>query len=62
MKPFATIAALFFGFIAIVHVVRLITHFQVIVGSHTVPIWASGVGVVVFSIVSIALWKEAKVK
>ena len=62
MKTFSTIAVILFGLIAVVHVVRLIVGFQVIIGSHTVPIWASMVGAVVFAFLSYALWKEAKGK
>ena len=36
MKPFTLIAAIIFGLMALLHVYRLVTHFQVIVGSHTI--------------------------
>jgi hypothetical protein len=36
MKPFTAIAAVIFALIALLHAYRLATHFQVIVGSHTI--------------------------
>jgi hypothetical protein len=46
-KPFTMIAVLIFALMALIHVYRLVTHFQIILGSHTVPMWASYVGLVV---------------
>jgi len=37
-KPFTWIAAALFALGAIVHIYRLFTHFQVVIGSHTIPI------------------------
>lgn len=59
-KPFTWIAAAFFAFGAIVHMIRLFTHFQIIVGSHTIPMWCSYVGVVVGALLSWMLCREAR--
>ena len=59
-KPFTWIAAAIFALAAIVHVIRLFTHFQVIVGSHHVPQWVSYVAIVVAAFLSWMLCREAR--
>lgn len=59
MKPFTKIAALFFGIGAIIHVYRLVSQFQVIIGSHTIPLIASWVIVLIGLVMCIGLWKES---
>lgn len=59
-KPFTWIAAAIFALAAIVHIVRLFTHFQIIVGTHHVPQWASYVGIVVAAFLSWMLCREAR--
>ena len=46
-KPFTLIAALIFAIVALLHVYRLFTQFQVVLGSHAIPMWVSYVGVLV---------------
>jgi hypothetical protein len=60
MKPFTTIAAVIFGLIALLHVYRLLTDFQVIVGSHTIPYNVSWVALVVTAVLSWGLFREAR--
>jgi hypothetical protein len=59
-KPFTWIAAAIFALIAIVHIYRLVTNFQVIIGSHTIPMWVSYVGVVIPALLSWMLCREAR--
>ena len=59
-KPFTTIAALIFGLIVLIHVYRLFTDFQVILGSHTIPMWVSYVAIVVAGGLSIGLFRESR--
>jgi hypothetical protein len=59
-KTFTWIAATIFALIALVHIVRLFTHFQIIVGSHEVPQWVSIVGVVIPAALSWMLCREAR--
>jgi hypothetical protein len=42
----------------LVHVVRLFTHFQVIIGSHSIPMWASWAGLVVAGVLAVMVWRE----
>ena len=59
-KPFTWIAAALFALAAIVHIIRLIKPFQVIVGSHSVPMWCSYVAIVVGAFLSWMLCREAR--
>ena len=59
-RPFTLIAAIIFGLMAVVHAYRIVTHFQVIVGSHTIVQGVSWVAVVVTALLSFGLFKEAR--
>lgn len=59
-KPFTLIAAVIFGLMALLHVYRLFTHFQVIVGSHTIPQAVSWIALVVTAGLSWMLLREAR--
>jgi hypothetical protein len=59
-KPFTLIAALIFACMALLHVYRLITHFQVVLGSHSIPMWVSYLGVVIPGLFAIMLYRESR--
>lgn len=59
-RPFTTIAAILFLLAALVHAYRLLTHFQLIAGSHTLPMWVSIVGIVIALILSWGLFRESR--
>ncbi|HEY7007037.1 MAG TPA: hypothetical protein VH392_11230 [Sphingomicrobium sp.] len=59
-KPFTWLAAAIFALIALIHVVRLFTHFQVVLGNHQVPDWVSYVAIVVAALFSWMLCREAR--
>ena len=59
-RPFTWIAAAIFAVMAIVHIIRLFTHFQVIVGTHSIPEWCSWVAIVVTAFLSWMLCREAR--
>ena len=59
-RPFTLIAAIIFGLMAVLHIYRLFTHFQVIVGSHTLPQGISWVALVVTGGLSWMLFREAR--
>jgi hypothetical protein len=60
MKPFTRLAAIIFGFICLAHITRIIVQFQIVIGSHTIPLWISFFGVAITAILSMALWRESK--
>lgn len=59
-KPFTLIAAVIFGLMALLHVYRLMTHFQVIVGTHTIPQYVSWIAIIVTGLLSYGLFREAR--
>jgi hypothetical protein len=59
-KPFTLIAAVIFGLMALLHVYRLVTHFQVIVGNHVLPQGASWIAAAVLALLAAMLFKESK--
>ena len=60
MKPFTTLAALIFALMALAHLYRLIRPFEVVIGSCTLPLWVSGVGVAVAGLLAVMLWRESR--
>jgi hypothetical protein len=59
-KPFTTAGVLLFALVALAHLYRLFTHFQVIFGNHRIPLWASWVGLIVPAVLAVGMWREAK--
>ena len=59
-RPFTWIASAIFALMALVHLYRLFTHFQIIVGTHAIPEWVSIVGIVVPAGLSWMLCREAR--
>jgi uncharacterized membrane protein YdbT with pleckstrin-like domain len=59
-KPFTLVAALIFAIMALLHVYRLFTHFQVILGSHEIPMTVSYIAIVVTGILAWGLYRESK--
>jgi hypothetical protein len=57
-KPFTMIAVLIFALMALLHIYRLVTHFQIILGSHVIPMWVSYVGVVVAGGLALMVYRE----
>ena len=57
-RPFTMIAALIFFAVALLHVYRIFTQFQIIIGSHTIPQWFSYFGVVIPALIAILLLRE----
>jgi len=46
-KAFATIAAVIFALFALLHLLRLVMGWSIVIDSWTVPMWVSWVGLVV---------------
>jgi hypothetical protein len=59
-KPFTWIAAALFALAAIVHIIRLFTNFNIVLGTHSIPMWCSYVGIVVAAFMSWMLCREAR--
>ncbi len=59
-RPFTWVAATIFGVMAVVHLYRLFTHFQIVIGSHSIPEWVSIVALVITAFLSWMLCREAR--
>lgn len=59
-KPFTWIAAAIFALMSIVHIIRLFTHFQITIGTHSIPEWVSYIAIVVAAFLSWMLCREAR--
>jgi hypothetical protein len=59
-RPFTWIAATIFALMALVHIYRVLTNFQIVVGSHSIPMWVSYVGIIVTALLSWMLCREAR--
>jgi hypothetical protein len=59
-RPFTTLAAIIFAVIALLHLYRLFTHFQIIAGSHTIPMWVSYFGVLIPGVLALMLFRESR--
>lgn len=59
-NTFTYIAALIFALMGIVHVIRLFTHFQIDVGTHSIPMWVSYVAIVITFGLGWMLCREAR--
>jgi hypothetical protein len=60
MKPATAVAAVLLLLIAVAHVLRLIYGWQVTVADRLVPMWVSGVGLVIAATLAVLLWREAR--
>jgi hypothetical protein len=59
-KPFTMLAALIFLVMAVAHAYRIVTHFQIILGSHTIALAISWVAVLVTLVMAWGLYREAR--
>jgi uncharacterized membrane protein (DUF485 family) len=59
-RPFTLIAAIIFLAMALVHIYRLATHFQIILGSHVIPMSVSWIAILVTALMAVMLFREAR--
>ena len=59
-RPITLVAAIIFALMALAHVYRLITHFQIIVGTHSIPMEVSWLALAVTALLAMMLYKESR--
>jgi Na+-driven multidrug efflux pump len=59
-RPITLIAAIIFAAMTLAHIYRLMTHFQIVVGSHVIPEAASYAAIVITGALAIGLFREAR--
>jgi hypothetical protein len=62
VKPFTLIAAVVFLVIAVFHLLRLTSHWVIMVNSFTVPEWVSIPGFFVAAFLAVMLWQDGRKK
>ena len=60
MKPFTKLAAVLLGIVALAHVYRLASPFEVVIAGQSLPQWASVVGAAVPAMLALMLWRESR--
>jgi hypothetical protein len=59
-KPFTMIAVVVFALVALVHLLRLAFGWEATINGAAVPMWASGLGLVIAGGLAAALWWESR--
>jgi hypothetical protein len=60
MKTGSLLAIIVFTIVAVAHLLRLVDGTQIVVGSTTIPMWVSFVGVLAPGLIAFLLWKETR--
>ncbi len=59
-KPFTLLAAAIFAVMALIHIYRIATNFQIIIGSHSLPMSISYLAIVVTGVLAVTLYRESQ--
>jgi hypothetical protein len=60
VKPFTIVAVAFLVLIAIVHLLRLFTGWEVVVVGFVIPVWWSAIGAFVAGGLALMVWREVR--
>ena len=60
MKPFTLLTVVVLSFIAIAQLIRLALGWEVSVNGVSIPVWVSGIAVVVAGGLAVMLWRESR--
>ena len=58
-RPITKAAAIIFAIIAAAHIYRLVTHVEIVIGSHQIAQWVSYVGVLISGGLAVLLLRES---
>ena len=59
-RPFTLLAAAIFLLMALVHIYRLATGFQIVAGNHSLPMVASWIAIVITGLLAVMLYRESQ--
>jgi hypothetical protein len=62
MKPFTKIAIAVFSLVAVLHLLRVIFGWEVILSGIVIPLWISVVGFIIAAGLAFLLWREMRGK
>jgi hypothetical protein len=60
VKPFTAIAIVIFALVAVLHALRLIFGWEVVINGLVMPMWASVVGLIVAGWLAVMVWRESR--
>jgi hypothetical protein len=60
VKPFTTIAVVAFLVICVVHILRMIFGWEVVIDHVVIPTWISGIGALLSGLLAVMVWKESR--
>ena len=60
MKPFTLTAVVVLTLVALIHLLRLVTGWDIVVTGFAVPVWWSAPVVVIFAGLALLVWREAR--
>ena len=60
MKPFTQIAVALLSLIALLQLTRVLLGWEVTVNGISIPIWVSGVAVIIAGGLAVMLWRESR--
>jgi len=60
VKPFTAIAIVILSLVAVLHVLRLIFGWEVVINGLVMPMWVSVVGIIVAGGLALMVWREAR--
>ena len=59
MKPFTKVSVAILAFIAVAHLLRIISGWEIVINGVHIPLWVSAVAIPVFSVLAWMLWRES---
>jgi hypothetical protein len=59
-RPFTLFAAAIFAVMMLAHLYRLVTDFQIVIGSHSAPMLVSWLAMVVTAVLAVMLYRESQ--
>lgn len=62
MKLFTKIAIAVFSLVAVLHLLRVIFGWEVIISGIVIPLWISVAGFIIAAGLAVLLWREARIK
>lgn len=60
MKPFTTLAIAVFTIVAVLHFVRILMGWEVVIEGAVVPMWVSYIGLLIAGGLAFLLWRESR--
>ena len=61
MRRFTKIAIAVFSLVAVLHLLRLVFGWEVIVSGIIIPLWASVIGFLAAGVLAVLLWRETRI-